>query len=226
MRALVSIADFGGRATLPKVKACFADNAFTVVTFSTKSGEYLFDESIGEDLPFAHRQLFANEVDNYDYFFFTENDIFYPESSLKHLFHNFDQFGERRPLGFLRYEEDQLIDFAATPKGTVIVTRDSESFVPTNVHQASYIVSQAQLRIAIDSGNYLISPCRKHGYGKLETGASSVYMDCGLTKAYPVKNLESLSAKHLDLKWKPRQHKYTLPMLNEEIRLFPEQKQG
>ena len=117
MKILVAIADFGGRKTLPLVKSCFDDPVFDVKIFSTKEGDFIYDKSIGEDLPFQHREYFSENIDNYDYFVFTENDIFYPKDTLKFLFKNFDIHGDYNPIGLIREESGQLIDFAAILQG-------------------------------------------------------------------------------------------------------------
>ncbi len=217
-RILVAIADFGGRNTLPQVKQCFSNRA-KVVTFSTVEGEYIFPKSIGEALPFTHRNLFIDEVNNYDFFIFTENDILYPDETLDTYFNNYGVFGQSMPLGFLRYEQDQLIDFAATQSPSKIANIDFDKgfFEPKNVHQASYFLTQNQLKMVIDSGKYAVAASARGNYGKLETGASNVYFECGLTKVYPIKGLSSLSVIHLDLKWKLLQRRYLLSHLEKEI---------
>jgi hypothetical protein len=217
MKILVAIADFGGRKTLPIVKSCFKDSVFTVVTFSTKDGEFLYPESIKEDLPFQHRKYFAENVDNYDYFIFTENDIFYPEKTLEFIIKNHNRYGDLNPIGLIREESGQLIDFAAIQNGPKIKKINDDLFESSNDHQASYFLNQNQLKKCIDSENYLINPCARNGYGKLETAASNVYFDCGLKKVYPIKDINSLIVTHLDLKWKLVQSEYTINNLYKDL---------
>jgi hypothetical protein len=219
MKILVAIADFGGRKTVPTVKNCFKDSIFDVKVFSTKDGDFIYDSIIGEDLPFQHREYFAQNIDNYDYFVFTENDIFYPQETLNFIFKNFELYGEYNPIGLIREESSQLIDFGAILQGPKLKKINDELFETTNHHQASYFLSKKQLKKCIDSGFYLINPCARNGYGKLETGASNVYFDCGVNKIYPIDKIPLLIVTHLDLKWKLVQSPYTINNLYEDLSL-------
>lgn len=219
MKVLVAIADFGGRGTLPKVKESFLSQEFDVKVFSTVKGDFLFPTSIGEDLPFQHRSYFAQQLENYDYFFFTENDIFYPKEAIDYAIKNCMTFGALRPIGFLRSESEQLIDVAASlPWGKAPVTKRAHEFVLSNDHQGSYLLSKAQLRHVIGSGHYLIDAGARFGYGKLETAASNVYFQCGLSKVFPRNDWKKLIVPHLDPKWASLQQKFTIEDLEKTLR--------
>lgn len=217
-RVLVAISDFGGRPEIvDKVISCFPSSFFQVLLFSTERGEYIFKKDIGEDLPFVHRAVFADEIENYDYFFFTENDLFYPIKTLDTVFSRFHEFGENFPLGMIRQERGQLIDFASVANGSKIKGKSAKAFQATNDHQGSYLLSRAQLQRAIDTGNYLVHPSALNGYGKLETAASSVYFNCGLSKVYPIHGLENLLVDHMGGIYKSIQPEYKLENLTADV---------
>jgi hypothetical protein len=211
MKILVAIADYGGRPSLKLVKKCFENSIFDVRVFSTHDGDFIFNHSIGEDLPFMNRQYFSENISKYDYFFYTENDIIYNEYTLKFVLDNFDAFGENNPLGFIRYEDGgQLIDIAASIDWNMNILKEinEKFFRLQNDHQASYLLSRKQLEKCLESGNYLIQPSNRGTYGKLETGASNVYFECGLQKTYPTQGYENLYVKHYDIKWTHMQKKF------------------
>ena len=148
MKTLVSICDFGGRPTLESVKKCFDYENFTTRIFSTVDGDFVYPPSIGEDLPFQHRELFAKEIDKYDFFIFTENDIFYPKETIEFVLKNNNIFGEDLPIGLIREEEGHFIDFGAlmhAPRKAIKINEDY--FYCPNDHQASYFLTKNQLKL-------------------------------------------------------------------------------
>jgi hypothetical protein len=217
-KILVAICDYGGRYSTKLVKESLEKfSNFTIKIFSTKNGDFLFPSEIGEDLPFTHRQYFVDNIDNYDYFFYTENDIIYPEECINFLFSIFNKFGKNKPVGFIRHEDDQLIDIGAilcqnTPN--ILIENNNQYFRLSNDHQGSYFLSRDQLKLCINSGNYLIKPQSSGGYGKLETGASNVYYECGIEKVYPKDGFKNLLVKHCENKWIFLQPSFTIYDLN------------
>lgn len=211
MKILVAIADYGGRPSVKLVKKCFENALFDVKVFSTHDGDFVFDKNIGEDLPFMNRQYFSENISNYDFFFYTENDIIYHEHTLKFIINNFNLFGPNNPLGFIRYEDGgQLIDLAASIEWGVDILKEANEnyFKLANDHQASYFLTRQQLEKCLNSGNFLIKPEKRGIYGKLETAASNVYYECGLEKTYPIIGYENLYVKHNEVKWTFGQKKF------------------
>ena len=171
-----------------------------------------FDMSVKEDLVFKHREIFCKYQNDYDLFIYTEDDILITEDNINTYLAIIGKLPSTDITGFIRYEYKSgdtktkyLIDvhpnFPTIRKNPVSID-GSEYFTLENLHQGCYVLTREQLHTAISSGNYLVPPHTafkgKQGYGKLECGASDVFINCGFNwKVFPKDHIEDLLVHHL-----------------------------
>ena len=156
-------------------------------------------------LPFAHRQLFADRVDDYDLFIYTEDDTPITQR-------NIDAFVEVNALlpendvpGFQRYEEGpsgerNYSSIHSTYRwlpGTTTTLAGEVFAEHTNLHSACYILDQRQLRTAIASGGFLVPPHRGPFWSLMVTAISDVYSECGLRRRICVSRIDDFLLHHL-----------------------------
>ena len=155
-------------------------------------------------LPFGYKTLFAERAEEYDLFIYTEDDTLITEKNL-------DAFAEvTRVLpgdfvaGFLRYEvspegrrfyPDMHSHFHWDPNS---VMRFGNSLFAsyTNEHAACFILTQVQLRRAIDSGGFMLPP-RRGRYDMLVTAATEPYTSCGTQKLICISRIGDFCLHHL-----------------------------
>ena len=123
---------------------------------------------------------------------------------------------EDEVAGFLRFELDEtmtpvLLDahdrFHLQPE----VGRRRGPYVVgqfTNEHAGMYLLTQAQLRRAIATGNFLRPPCEGL-YGMPETAATDPYTVCGLRKVICLSALDDYLIQHLSNRY---QGKWGVPL--------------
>ena len=70
----------------------------------------------------------------------------------------------------------------------------------TNEHAACYLLTQKQLRNAIQSGGFLVSP-HEGPYDLLCTAATDPYTQCGFKKMICISHLEDFIVPHLSSKY-------------------------
>jgi 2-polyprenyl-3-methyl-5-hydroxy-6-metoxy-1,4-benzoquinol methylase len=155
-------------------------------------------------LPFAHKAVFARQVEQYDLFVYSEDDIGVSEGQIRAFLSAADQLAQDEIAGFLRYEVDESGKrFVAEPWGhyhwkpeSVKVRGTCTIAEFTNEHAGFYILTQAQLRRAIASGGFLRGPCRGR-YGWPETAATDPYTNCGFRKVICISDLENFLVHHM-----------------------------
>lgn len=159
-------------------------------------------------LPFAHKQFFAERIDDYDLFIYTEDDILTSEHAVnafidatKHL--DEDEIAgymriERRPDGTVSY--DMAHSFYRWDPRTVVERNGDLYAWFSNEHAAAYVLTREQLQRSIDSGGYLVRPY-KHRYNMPETAATDPYHCCGMTKLINVSKIEDFLIHHLPNKY-------------------------
>jgi len=156
------------------------------------------------DLPFAHRQVFADRLNDYDLFLYSENDTLITERNLQAFLSVSASLPANEIPGFLRFEEgpDGRLNYPEVhghfhwESSSVRKRGDHTLAFFTNEHAASYVVTREQLRRAIESGGYLVAP---HGgkYDLLCTAATDIYTQCGLEKLICVSRLDEFLIHHL-----------------------------
>lgn len=154
----------------------------------------IFPRSIGTGLPYQHRRLFRDHLDEYDYFMYAENDLLIPEEAIRYIVEARSDLHPDDLMGFCRFEENSdglryLLDHDVTLPLTLKhawLVNSRVLFSPFVLHSGAYLISRSELKRAIDSGGYLVPP-HQGPYGVLEQGASDVYTQCGFrAKCLPV----------------------------------------
>ncbi len=154
-------------------------------------------------LPYAHKSLFANSLDDYDLFLYSEDDILISEKNIQAFLKAVQEISTTEIPGFIRVEEDRATrnypdfrnQFHWDPKslrhrGEYTLARF------TNEHAACYLMTKDQLRSAIDSGGYLVAPhCGK--YDMICTAATDPYTQCGFEKVVCISHIDEFLVNHL-----------------------------
>lgn len=155
-------------------------------------------------LPFGHKRIFADNVDRYDLFAYSEDDMEVTEANIHAFLRITPELEHDEIAGFLRYE--------ITPSGISSFPEAHGSFhwkVETvrgrgpnviaefsNEHAAFYLLTQAQLRRAIASGGFLREPYESR-YDMLCTAATDPYTSCGFRKVICISALNEFVIHHL-----------------------------
>jgi SAM-dependent methyltransferase len=159
-------------------------------------------------LPFAHKKIFVEKIDNYDLFIYSEDDILITENNVRAFLDVNSVLNENEIPGFLRFEVDSGGNLnypdahwryhwdpaTVTNRGAFTLAKF------TNEHAACYLITQAQLRKAIKSGGFDVEPHEKE-YDLLCTAATDPYTQCGLTKLIPVSHLDAFIVHHMSNKY-------------------------
>ena len=156
------------------------------------------------DLPFAHRQIFADRLDDYDLFLYSEDDTLVSERNLRAFLAAAAVLPANEIPGFLRFERgrDGTLNYPEVHghfhwEVSSVRKRGGHTFAFfTNEHAACYVVTREQLRRAIDSGGFLVDP---HG-GKYDlrcTAGTDVYTQCGMQKLLCISELDEFLIHHL-----------------------------
>lgn len=159
-------------------------------------------------LPFAHRTLLADKVDEYDLFIYSEDDILITERNIRAFLRVQTWLRDGEIAGFFRFERgrDGQINYpdvhAHFHWDTGSVRRREQYTLAyfTNEHSGCYLLTQDQLRRAIDSKGFLVSP--HHGrYAYPETAATDPYTQCRLQKLLCISQLDDFLVHHLSNKY-------------------------
>jgi 2-polyprenyl-3-methyl-5-hydroxy-6-metoxy-1,4-benzoquinol methylase len=155
-------------------------------------------------LPFAHKEYFAREVDRYDLFIYSEDDVEVKEAHIRQFVRAAAGMGEDEIPGFLRYEVGDAGKKVLTDvhgsfrwKPESVKRRGPYTIAEfTNEHAGLYMLTQGQLRRAIASGGFLTGPYQGR-YGLPETAATDPYTQCGFRKVICVSMLEEFLVRHM-----------------------------
>jgi len=159
------------------------------------------------DFPFAHKQIVADRLNDYDLFIYSEDDMLITEKNIRSFLKVSADLPENEIPGFLRYE--LAPDGRNYPEVHGIFHWDAESVRTrgdytlaffTCEHAACYLLTQRQLRRAIESGGFLV---RAHSekYDLLCTAATDPYTQCGFEKLICVSHLDDFLVHHLPNKY-------------------------
>jgi 2-polyprenyl-3-methyl-5-hydroxy-6-metoxy-1,4-benzoquinol methylase len=155
-------------------------------------------------LPFAHKASFARNVERYDLFIYSEDDIAVTEENIRAFLEITPQLGSDEIAGYLRYELNEdgsksLPDFHGPFHWKPKSVRGNETRMVaefSNEHTGFYILTQTQLRKAIASGGFLAEP-REGRYGMLETAATDPYTTCGFRKVICISRIDDFLVHHM-----------------------------
>lgn len=155
-------------------------------------------------LPFAHKRIFADRLEAYDLFVYTEDDVLITQRNVDAFLRVTEALGESELAGFLRSETD--------PSGKVCfpdvhfhfhwdagsVVRQAEHIFAhfTNLHSGCYAMTKPQLRKAIASGGFLVPP-HESAYDQIVTAATDPYTQCGFRKLICISQIDEFIVAHL-----------------------------
>jgi 2-polyprenyl-3-methyl-5-hydroxy-6-metoxy-1,4-benzoquinol methylase len=155
-------------------------------------------------LPFGHKKIFAERVEHYDFFIYSEDDTLITEKNLDAFVHSTQILPPEYIAGFIRYEvAPDGTNFYCTMHGHYhwdpksLIRRGDYIFATyTNEHSACFILTKQQLKSAIASGGFLL-PARKGRYDMLVTAATDPYTQCGKKKVICISHLHDFCLRHL-----------------------------
>jgi 2-polyprenyl-3-methyl-5-hydroxy-6-metoxy-1,4-benzoquinol methylase len=155
-------------------------------------------------LPFGHKKVFFERASSYDLFVYSEDDILITETNIRAFLDVTRVLPQQEVAGFLRIEKDTNGEryfpdlhgyFHWDP--TSVRSRGQYTLAHfTNEHAACYIVTQEQLKIAIESGGFLVGP-HEEEYDLPCTAATDPYTQCGMVKLIPVSHIDDFVVHHL-----------------------------
>jgi 2-polyprenyl-3-methyl-5-hydroxy-6-metoxy-1,4-benzoquinol methylase len=154
-------------------------------------------------LPYGHKKIFADRLNDYDLFIYSEDDILISEKNIQAFLKVSKVLPDNVIAGFLRFEESKDGEITHPDVlGTYHWEPDSvKSFGEyrfahfTNEHSACYVISRDQLRRAIDSGGFLVGPHQRK-YDLLCAAATDPYTQCGLRKLICISHLQEFLVHH------------------------------
>jgi len=175
-----------------------------------KITQHIFDPSIGHYLTHEHKQLFAENLDLYNYFIYSEDDMLITESHMDAYVGVQLMLSTPFVCGFMRYELRKDSDYKflidnhpihSCHRGGNRVVKDnymifSEPYFEVyNFHQAFYILPNSLMRFVLNSGRYMENDY--HYAGILEGAASNIFFKCGLIKIIPRNRVSEFIVHHL-----------------------------
>jgi 2-polyprenyl-3-methyl-5-hydroxy-6-metoxy-1,4-benzoquinol methylase len=159
-------------------------------------------------LPYGHKKIFAERLNAYDLFIYSEDDILISEKNIRAFLKVSKVLPDNAIAGFLRFEKsvdgkithpDVLGTYHWEP-GSVQSIGEYQFAHFTNEHSACYVISREQLQRAIDSGGFLVGPHQRK-YDLLCAAATDPYTQCGLRKLICISHLEEFLVHHVANKY-------------------------
>ncbi|PSO14998.1 methyltransferase type 11 [Bradyrhizobium sp. MOS003] len=159
-------------------------------------------------LPFAHKELFAARVDQYDLFIYSEDDILITERNIRAFLDVTSVLNEDEVAGLMLVEKasNGELNYPQAHGSfhwdcTSVKIRGNYYLAHfTNEHAASYVLTRQQLVRAIASGGFVVGP-HQGKYDLPCTAATDPYTQCGFKKLIPISNIDDFSAHHLPNKY-------------------------
>jgi hypothetical protein len=245
MKMLVCIPSYGLKnrkylEQLLKEYTSFKDIEIDVHLFltddiQTSYTKHFYHPSIGTYLAYEYRQVFYENRNNYDWFFFSEDDLLVTEKALLACIEESNKLELPNVCGLLRYELKEnsnykyLIDHHPAHSvhrqgGTIIKSIamiDGGKYLDLyNVHQGCNLLNPKSLQIALDSGNYFKHCCEDgYAHSPLESALADVYYKCGLRRLIPMDRVSDLLVHHLPEKYVTMNaHIYTEQIVPNEVK--------
>ena len=159
-------------------------------------------------LPFPHKKVFAERSEDYDLFVYSEDDILITEKNLRAFLEISAVLHNDEVAGFVRMEKGSngsanYPDVHAHYHWVPASLRSRAKYILanfTNEHAGCYVLTQGQLRKAINSGGFLVKP-HEWRHDLLCSAATDPYTQCGFTKLIPISNLDDFTVHHLSNKY-------------------------
>jgi 2-polyprenyl-3-methyl-5-hydroxy-6-metoxy-1,4-benzoquinol methylase len=155
-------------------------------------------------LPFAHKKAFAERLESYDLFVYTEDDILIRQRNVSALLRANEVLADNELAGFFRSETDSQgkmyfpdVHYHYHWDSASVTRRGEYAFARfTNLHSGCYALTKQQLRQAIKSGGFLVQP-HEGAYEPLETAATDPYTQCGFRKMICISHIDDFIVPHL-----------------------------
>jgi len=221
-KALVAIASYGTRndAYLSRLvheyRSMSFDTHIVLLSNIDKSKTFPGTEPFVVDLrgrdpwslPFPHRRIFADRMNDYDLFIYSEDDTPIMEKNVRAFLEVSETLPENEIAGFLRFERDpeggvnypELHGHFHWDPGSVRSRGERTFAYFTNEHSACYMLTRQQLKRAIDSGGFLVEP-HEGKYDLLCSAATDPYTQCGFQKLICISRLDDFLIHHLPNKY-------------------------
>jgi len=176
-------------------------------------------------LPFPHKRISADRLNDYDLFIYSEDDILIREKNLRAFLEVSAVLPEDELPGFLRYEKsaDGNINYPDVHSHFHWDPASVRSRGPytlaffTNEHAACCVLTQEQLRRAIKYGGYLVD-AHEGRYDLLCTAATDPYTQCGFKKFVCISHLDDFLVHHLPNKYVGTRYGVGDPELRRQVR--------
>lgn len=155
-------------------------------------------------LPFGHKKLFADNIEKYDLFIYTEDDTLICEKNIIAFLNATKILPKNFIAGFIRYElypdgKKNYLDMHGAYHWIPNSVQRSGRYVYarfSNDHSACYMLTQGQLKQAVASGGYLVGP-HEGRYDLLCSAGTDPYTQCGFTKVICLSHLQDFELHHL-----------------------------
>jgi 2-polyprenyl-3-methyl-5-hydroxy-6-metoxy-1,4-benzoquinol methylase len=163
-------------------------------------------------LPFAHKQVLADRVDDYDLFIYTEDDMLITDRHIESFLELTASLAEDEIAGFMRFElgpngsryfPDVHNRFHWDPLSVRTRGEHTIAFF-TNEHAGCYMLTREQLQRALKSGGFLVKT-HQGKYHLPETAATDPYTQCGFKKVICISQFSDFLVHHLPNKYLDRQ---------------------
>jgi 2-polyprenyl-3-methyl-5-hydroxy-6-metoxy-1,4-benzoquinol methylase len=157
--------------------------------------------------PYFLRELLAERHGRYDIYIGTEDDVAVEPHHIEAFRDVSAQLEANAVPGFLRFENlphggraihDIHAQFGWIP-GSVRRLDSASGLVVAqyeNLHSALYMLTNAQLEVALQSGRFLEMHDKTRDYGYLEAATTHLYTHCDLTKWIPISRLDDFLLHH------------------------------
>jgi SAM-dependent methyltransferase len=155
-------------------------------------------------LPFAHKKVLAEHLNDYDLFIYSEDDTLITESNIRAYLKACAVLEGNEIPGFFRFERgtDGRINYPEVHgpfhwDSQSVRCRKNYVFASfTNEHSACYVLTRGQLERAISSGGFLVEP-HSGKYDLICTAATDPYTQCGFEKVIGISSLDDFLVHHL-----------------------------
>jgi 2-polyprenyl-3-methyl-5-hydroxy-6-metoxy-1,4-benzoquinol methylase len=154
--------------------------------------------------PFAHKKIFAEHLNDYDLFIYSEDDTLITESNIRAYLKACAILEGNEIPGFFRVERgtDGQINYPEVHgpfhwDSQSVRRRKDQVFASfTNEHSACYVLTRGQLERAIASGGFLVKP-HSEKYDLICSAATDPYTQCGFQKVIGISPLDDFLVHHL-----------------------------
>lgn len=159
-------------------------------------------------LPFAHKKVMAERVNDYDLFIYSENDTMVTEENIEAFLRVSNSLPANEIPGFMRYENGPSgvrrysaphAHFHWDPASPCIRGPYTFAFF-TNEHAACFLITRAQLQSLLTSGRFLVAPYQGK-YDLACTAATDPYTRGGFRKLICISHFDDFLLHHMGDKY-------------------------